>query len=35
MNRGALVGRTMLLREMKPEDGMKVVCEHLPSVYNE
>ena len=31
MNRGALAGRTMLLREMKPEDGMKVVCEHLRS----
>jgi hypothetical protein len=35
MNRGALVGRTVLLREMKPEDGMKVVCEHLPSDNNE
>jgi len=35
MNRGALVGRTMLLREMKPEDEMKVVCKHLPSDNNE
>lgn len=35
MNRGALVGRTMLVREMKPEEGMKIVCEHLPSDNNE
>jgi hypothetical protein len=31
MNRTALLGRTRLLHEMKPEDRMKVVCEHLPS----
>jgi hypothetical protein len=34
MNRAALLGRTRLLHEMKPEDRMKVVCEHLPSDSN-
>ena len=31
MDRSALLGRSRLLREMKPEDKMKVVCEHVPS----
>ena len=31
MNRTALLDRTKLLHEMKPEDQMKVVCEHVPS----
>jgi hypothetical protein len=30
-NRTALLDRTRLLHEMKPEDQMKIVCEHLPS----
>jgi hypothetical protein len=30
-NRTALLDRTKLLHEMKPEDKMKIVCEHLPS----
>jgi hypothetical protein len=35
MNRTALLGRTGLLYETKPEDRMKVVCEHLPSDNNQ
>jgi hypothetical protein len=31
MDRSALLGRSGLLHEMKPEDQMKVVCEHAPS----
>ena len=31
MNRGALVGRVMLLHEIKPEDEIKVICEHRRS----
>jgi hypothetical protein len=31
MDRNALLGRSGLLHEMKPEDQMKVVCEHAPS----
>jgi hypothetical protein len=34
LNRGALVGRVMLLHEMKPEDEMKVLCEHRRSDNN-
>jgi hypothetical protein len=30
-NRTALLERTRLLHEMKPEDQMKIVCEHFPS----
>jgi hypothetical protein len=30
-NRTALLDHTRLLHEMKPEDQMKIVCEHLPS----
>jgi len=28
MNRGALVGRAMFLHEIKPDDEVKVICEH-------
>jgi hypothetical protein len=31
MDRSALLGRSGLLHEMKPEDQMKVVCKHAPS----
>jgi hypothetical protein len=31
MDRSALLGRSRLLHEMKPEDNMRVVCEHVPS----
>ena len=34
MNRAGFLGRARLLHEMKPEDRMKVVCEHLPSDNN-
>jgi hypothetical protein len=34
LNRGSLVGRVMLLHEMKPEDEMKVLCEHRRSDNN-
>ena len=30
-NRTPLLDRTQLLHEMKPEDRMKIVCQHLPS----
>ena len=31
MNRGALVGRAMFLHEIKPDDEVKVICEHRRS----